>query len=74
LINIVAGKTIAPEFVQRRAQPQKIADEIVRFLTDSDLHDSVRRELLKVRARLGPPGAPERAARIILDFMRREHE
>jgi lipid-A-disaccharide synthase len=71
LINIVAGKTIAPEFVQRRARPQKIADEIVRFLTDGELHESVRRELLKVKARLGPPGAPESAARIILDFMTR---
>jgi len=74
LINIVAGKTVAPEFVQGRARPREIADAIVRFLKDSELHERVRRELLKVRAKLGPPGAPERAARIILDFVRQEHK
>jgi lipid-A-disaccharide synthase len=69
LINIVAGKTIAPEFVQHRARPSKIADEIVRFLSDSKLSRTVREELSGVRAKLGPPGAPERAARVILDVL-----
>lgn len=69
LINIVAGKTIAPELVQHRACPEPIADEIVRFLTDSGLNRTVREELSGVRAKLGPPGAPERAARVILDVL-----
>jgi lipid-A-disaccharide synthase len=69
LINIVAGKTIAPEFVQHRARPEAIADAIVRFLTDSGLNRTVREELSEVRAKLGPPGAPERAARVILDVL-----
>jgi lipid-A-disaccharide synthase len=72
LINIVAGKIIAPEFVQHRARPEAIADEIVRFLTDSGLNKTVREELSEVRAKLGPPGAPERAARVILDVLGQE--
>ncbi len=72
LINIVAGKTIAPEFVQHRARPEAIADEIVRFLTDSGLNRTVREELSEVRAKLGPPGAPERAARVILGVLGQE--
>ncbi len=71
LINIVAGKTIAPEFVQNRARPRAIADEIVKFLTDSKLHEDVRRQLSAVRAKLGSPGAPQRAAQVILDLIRR---
>jgi lipid-A-disaccharide synthase len=70
LINIIAGRTIAPEFVQRHARPERIADEIVRFLTDAALHESVRRQLGEVRAKLGSPGASQKAARIILDVMR----
>ncbi len=69
LINIVAGKTIAPEFVQRKARPGPIADQIVRFLTDPGLNQDVRRQLSEVRARLGSSGASERAARVILDLM-----
>jgi len=72
LINIVAGKTIAPEFVQRNACPGRIAGQIVKFLTDSGLHESIREQLSGVRAKLGPPGASQRAARLILDLMRHD--
>lgn len=70
LINIVAGKTIAPEFVQREARPERIAGEIVKLLTDERLHETIRRQLVEVRAKLGSPGAPQRAAKAILDLMR----
>jgi lipid-A-disaccharide synthase len=70
LINIVAGKTIAPEFVQREARPERIASEIARLLSDKGLRESIRRELVEVRAKLGSPGAPRRAADAILDLVR----
>jgi lipid-A-disaccharide synthase len=70
LINIVAGKTIAPEFVQREARPERIAGEIVKLLTDEGLHETIRRQLVEVRTKLGSPGAPQRAAEAILDLMR----
>ncbi len=69
LINIVAGKTIAPEFIQKQARPGQIAEQIVTFLTDAGLHETVRRQLSEVRAKLGSPGASQRAARAILDLM-----
>jgi len=70
LINIVAGKTIAPEFIQNRARPEQIADQIVEFLTDPSLRKGVSRELPDVKAKLGPPGAPQRAAQVILNAIR----
>lgn len=72
LINIVAGETLAPEFVQRRARPEAIAGEIVRFLSDSQLRGTIREKLSGVREKLGPPGAPERAARVILEVLGQE--
>jgi lipid-A-disaccharide synthase len=71
LINIVAGKTIAPEFIQKEARPRKIAEQVVKFLTDPGLNRAVRRQLSEVRDKLGSPGASERAARAILEVMRR---
>jgi lipid-A-disaccharide synthase len=69
LVNIVAGRTIAPEFVQERARPERIAECIVRLLTDRKIHEEVREQLSVVRKRLGRPGAAERAARIVLEVM-----
>jgi lipid-A-disaccharide synthase len=74
LINIVAGKTIAPEFIQNQARPREIADRVVAFLTDRELYESVKRQLSEVRAKLGPPRAPQRAAEVILEMIRRSGE
>jgi len=69
MINILAGERVAPEYIQRAAKPEPIARDVVRFLTD-DAHAAATRErLLAARAKLGPPGAAERAARAVLDFL-----
>jgi len=69
LINIVAGKTLAPEFIQNQARPERIAGEIVKFLTDDGLHKALRQQLSGVRAKLGSPGAAQRAAHVILELL-----
>jgi lipid-A-disaccharide synthase len=69
LINIVAGKTIAPEFIQNQARPERIAERIVEFLTDAALRETVSRQLAGARAKLGPPGASQRAAEVILNVL-----
>ncbi len=74
LINIVAGKTIAPELIQSEASPGQIAEQVVKFLTDAGLNRAVRRQLSEVRAKLGSPGASQRAARVVLDVIRRRSD
>lgn len=66
LANIVAGKPLVPEFVQRKAEPKAIAELIVSWLRDEPLRLAKREELQAIREKLGPPGAIERAAEAIL--------
>ena len=68
LVNIVAGKSIVPEFIQGAMTAGKLSEAVGRFLDDESLAASVRRELSVIRERLGGPGASERVARAILSL------
>lgn len=69
MINILAGERVAPEYVQRAARPEPIARDVVRFLTDEAHAAAVREKLLAAKAKLGPPGAADRAARAVLKVL-----
>lgn len=68
LVNIVAGKTVVPEFVQGAMTSSKIAGAIGRMLDDASVAASVRKELSVIREKLGGPGASARVARGILSL------
>jgi lipid-A-disaccharide synthase len=70
LVNVVAGKKIAPELLQFDARPERIAKTALSLLGDEEKMNVMRKELKKVRAKLGTPGASERAAAIILEEIR----
>ncbi len=65
MVNLIAGRRIVPELVQRDFTPGRVAEETLRLLRSSDKADEMRRGLAEVRARLGPAGAVERAADIV---------
>lgn len=69
LVNVVAGRKIVPELVQADASAARMADEVGPFLTDPELRETTRRELLEVRSELGDPGASEKVARMVLDMV-----
>lgn len=69
LANVVAQERIVPELLQTQVTARAIEVEIYRILTDSAYAERIRKGLSQVRARLGPPGASSRAARIILEFL-----
>ena len=65
LVNLVAGYEVAPEFLQRRATPEALADGVLPLL-DAE-HPQTRRQregLQLVRERLGAPGAADRVAEL----------
>ena len=63
LVNIVAGKLVAPEFIQDALQPMAVADALEPLLNpDSGERRRMIGELDAVRASLGRPGAAERVA------------
>jgi len=69
LANVVAGKRIVPEFVQKKAVPQKITDEMYEILSDKNRYKTIQNELEKVKEKLGEEGASKRAAQIVARMM-----
>lgn len=69
LVNLVAGREIAPELIQREVTPERIAQEVLRILGDPALYRKTVSSMQEVKKNLGKPDAPERAARIVLSLL-----
>jgi len=69
LVNIVAGKMVAPELIQYSANGPHIASEALMILLNEGKKQEMIRELQDIRARLGEPGAARRAAQIACDMI-----
>lgn len=67
MVNIIAGKTICPEFIQQAAQPERIADALRPLLMDSPERRDMLEHLRGVTAALGPGGAAQKAAQAVLN-------
>jgi lipid-A-disaccharide synthase len=65
MVNLIAGKRVVPELVQKDFTPARVASEVIRLLDSPQLRSEMRGGLADVREKLGPPGAIERAADII---------
>jgi lipid-A-disaccharide synthase len=62
MVNLIAEKKVVPELVQDDFTPDRVASEVLQLLQEPNARTSMRAALAQVRARLGPPGAVERAA------------
>jgi lipid-A-disaccharide synthase len=67
MANLLAGRGLVPELIQRDATPDKVAAAAVGLLEDPRRYAAVRSELLGLRAALGGPGASTRAAAALLE-------
>jgi lipid-A-disaccharide synthase len=65
MVNVLAGKGIVPELIQDDFTPERLVRETERLLGSAQARETIRAELAKVRQKLGPHGAIERAADII---------
>jgi lipid-A-disaccharide synthase len=69
LVNIIAGKTVAPELIQHDANGPRIASEVLAILLNEAKKQEITAELRDIRAKLGEPGAARRAAQIACDMI-----
>jgi lipid-A-disaccharide synthase len=72
MVNLIAGRQIVPELIQDACTPERIAAETVSLLTDEPRAAAMRADIADVRAKLGGPGASDRAAMAILSVADRD--
>ena len=69
LVNVVAGREVAPEFVQDALVPARVADVLSELLdVDSARRQRMIAELDRVRALLGEAGAADRVAAMAIEL------
>jgi lipid-A-disaccharide synthase len=72
LVNVVAGREVAPEFVQEALIPGRVAEALAPLLDpQSARRADMVAQLTTVRDMLGQPGAAERVARMASDLAMR---
>jgi lipid-A-disaccharide synthase len=69
MVNLIAERRVVPELIQKDFTPDRVAQEILRLLNDSQAREALRSDLAEVRKRLGPPGAVDRAADAIATLL-----
>jgi len=70
LVNILAQKKVIPELIQFEATPRNISKQVSKILTDRFRKEELKKELAQIRSLLGDHGSSQRAAGIILDFLK----
>jgi lipid-A-disaccharide synthase len=69
LANIVAGKGVVREFIQRDARAARIAVEVERLLSDPGYAARMRENMQAILAALGEPGGSTNAAQLALEML-----
>jgi lipid-A-disaccharide synthase len=64
LVNVVAGREVAPEFIQDAARPAPMAEALTSLLMPGTARDAALAGLAEVRDMLGTPGAADRVAQM----------
>jgi lipid-A-disaccharide synthase len=69
LVNLVSERRVVPELIQGEANPERIAAEAERLLTDAAAREEMRAGLAGLRGRLGEGGASGRAAAAVAEML-----
>jgi len=69
MVNLVVGKGVVPELLQKDANPERIAKEALSILKDPGLRNRMTESMKEVRQKLWKPGAVQQAARIACSLL-----
>ena len=70
MVNLIAGRRVAPELIQEAFTAESAASHALTLLANPDQYAAAKRALADVRAKLGGPGASRRAAEVVLQVAR----
>ncbi len=70
MVNLIAGRTVVPELIQKDFTPARVAEEVIRLLDDGPPRSEMLRSLDEVRAKLGKGGATAQAADQLMEFLK----
>ena len=66
MVNVMANEAIVPEFIQERLEASAVAQEGLELLNNPQRREAMKRQVARIVATLGEPGASKRAAEAIL--------
>ncbi|MBP7459958.1 MAG: lipid-A-disaccharide synthase [Candidatus Delongbacteria bacterium] len=69
IANIIAGKSVVPEYIQHELTVERLESFCHRMLTSPADYQAMKEELHRIRLQLGEPGAASRAADLIASFL-----
>jgi lipid-A-disaccharide synthase len=69
MVNLIAGRRLVPELIQRQFTPTRVAEEALTLLEEPGRAEAQRIGLREVRTRLGGPGAAGRAAAVVAGYI-----
>jgi lipid-A-disaccharide synthase len=69
LVNLIAGRSVAPELIQDAATGERVAHQVATLLDDPARRTRAEADLAEVRAQLGAPGASPRAAGVLMKMV-----
>jgi lipid-A-disaccharide synthase len=69
MVNLLAGKALVPELIQRDFDARNVAAQVEYLLDHPGARERMSAELTSLKGRLGPPGAIGRAADAVLALL-----
>jgi len=69
LPNIIAGKSVVQEFIQKEASAENLAQEILHVLDDKAYAERIKEDLQLVREKVGSGGGSENMAQLAMEML-----
>lgn len=66
LVNLIAGKLVVKELIQEKMSPHYLIRELNRLIKEPQARNQMLEDYAHIRQLLGEPGAPDRAASLIV--------